>query len=48
MKVNNILCEYLNNPIGLGIRNPRITWNDLDVISQKAFEVKYSVNPSCK
>ncbi len=44
MKVNNILCEYLNNPIGLGIRNPRITWNDLDVISQKAFEVKYSVN----
>ena len=44
MKVNNILCEYLYNPIGLGIRNPRITWNDLDVISQKAFEVKYSVN----
>ena len=27
MKINNILCEYLENPLGIGIRNPRITWN---------------------
>lgn len=44
MKVNNILCEYLDNPIGLGIRSPRITWNDEGVISQKAFEIVYFVN----
>ena len=44
MKVNNILCEYLDNPIGLGIRSPRITWNDLGVEKQKAFEVIYKVN----
>ena len=33
MKINNILCEYLENPLGIGIRNPRITWkssNNLD------------------
>ena len=44
MKVINILCEYLDNPKGLGIKSPRITWNDEDVVKQKAFEIKYSVN----
>ena len=44
MKVNNILCEYLDNPIGLGVTSPRITWNDEGVISQKAFEIVYFVN----
>ena len=44
MKINNILCEYLNNPIGIGILNPRITW-DLDGVKhQKAFEIKYRIN----
>ena len=44
MKVSNILCEYLDNPIGLGIKSPRITWNDFDVTTQKAYEVVYSIN----
>ena len=44
MKVNNVLCEYLDNPIGLGIVSPRITWVDLDIKKQKAFEIKYSIN----
>ena len=42
--VKNILCEYLTNPIGLGIKNPRITWNDFDVKNQTAFEIIYKVN----
>ena len=44
MKVNNILCEYLDNPIGLGIASPRITWTDSEITKQKAFEIKYKVN----
>ena len=44
MKVNNILCEYLDNPIGLGIKQPRITWNDEGLITQKAYEIVYSIN----
>ena len=44
MKVNNILCEYLDNPIGLGITSPRITWNDFGLVTQKAFEIVYKVN----
>ena len=44
MKVNNILTEYLDNPIGLGIKSPRITWTLEGVSKQKAFEIKYSIN----
>ena len=44
MKINNILCEYLENPIGLGIKSPRITWTLDEVKLQKAFEIKYQVN----
>ena len=44
MKINNILCEYLENPIGLGIKSPRITWTLSEVKLQKSFEIKYQVN----
>ena len=44
MKVDNILIEYLNNPIGIGIKSPRITWNDFDITKQDSFEVFYKVN----
>ena len=44
MKVDNVLIEYLNNPIGIGIRSPRITWNDFDINKQDSFEVFYEVN----
>ena len=44
MKIDKIRCEYLDNPIGLGIVSPRITWVDLDITRQKAFEIKYEVN----
>ena len=44
MKINNILCEYLENPLGIGIRNPRITWNLEGLIKQNAYEVVYKIN----
>ena len=44
MQVTNILCEYLDNPIGIGIKHPRITWNDESIIKQKSFEISYSIN----
>lgn len=44
MKISSVLCEYLKNPIGIGIKNPRITWNDEGLKKQTAFEVKYSIN----
>ena len=44
MKVTNIRCEYLDNPIGIDIKSPRITWLDEDIKKQSAFEIFYSVN----
>ena len=44
MRINNILCEYLDNPVGLGIRSPRITWNDEDITTQAGFEIVYRLN----
>lgn len=46
MKVINLKTEYLTNPLGLGIKNPVITWNVTgeDIKFQKAFEVIYKVN----
>lgn len=38
MKVDNILIEYLNNPIGIGIESPRISWSDFDITRQDRFE----------
>ncbi|MGM9859036.1 MAG: family 78 glycoside hydrolase catalytic domain [Bacilli bacterium] len=44
MKVDNILVEYLKDPIGIDIEHPRITWNDFDCDKQSAFEIEYSIN----
>ena len=44
MKVINIKTEYLDNPIGIDIKSPRITWIDEDVEKQSAFEIFYKVN----
>ena len=44
MQVNNILCEYLKNPLGIGIKSPRITWNVDGLIKQSAYEIIYYVN----
>lgn len=44
MKINNVLCEYLENPLGIGIKNPRITWTLEGLIKQTAFEIIYKIN----
>ena len=44
MKITNIKTEYLNNPIGIDVRSPRITWVDEDIEKQTAFEIFYKVN----
>ena len=44
MKINNISIEYLDNPLGLGIRSPRITWDLEGLVKQQAFEIKYKIN----
>ena len=46
MKVINIKTEYLNNPLGLDIVRPNITWNVVgdDIKTQKAFEIVYRLN----
>lgn len=44
MKIINVLTEYLNNPIGIDIKHPRITWNIEGIITQQAFEIIYKIN----
>ena len=48
MKIINIKTEYLNNPLGLDIRSPRISWNldGSDIKYQQTFEIVYRVNNS--
>lgn len=46
MKLVNLKTEYLTNPLGLDIVQPRLTWNIVgeDIKFQKAFELIYKVN----
>ena len=48
MRIVNIKTEYLNNPLGLDIRSPRISWNldGSDIEYQQSFEIVYKVNNS--
>lgn len=39
MKAINIKVEYLNKPVGLGIRKPRFYWNCLDGKKQTAYQI---------
>ena len=48
--IENVRCEYLLNPIGIDVEEPRITWNlstdyfDSEDIYQKNFQIYYSIN----
>lgn len=48
MKIENVKCEYLTNPIGIDILNPRITWNYISEesknVNQVGFRIHYSIN----
>ena len=39
MQAIRLRTEYLENPLGLDIRKPRLRWNCEDGIKQTAFEV---------
>ena len=39
MKAINLKCEYLVNPIGIDIQNPRLMWNCEDGITQTAYRI---------
>lgn len=39
MKAINLRTEYLNNPIGIGIRKPRFFWNCVDGVKQTAYRI---------
>lgn len=39
MKAINLKCEYLKNPIGIDIPNPRLFWNCADGIQQTAYQI---------
>ena len=39
MKAINLKCEYLVNPIGIDIQNPRLMWNCEGGIKQTAFHI---------
>ncbi|MFK4344399.1 MULTISPECIES: family 78 glycoside hydrolase catalytic domain [unclassified Paenibacillus] len=47
LKVKALRCEHLNNPIGLGCKKPRLSWqieSDKMYVSQKRFQLQVSVN----
>ena len=44
MKIINVKTEYLDNPLGLDIVSPRITWNVTDCKKQVSFQIDYFIN----
>lgn len=39
MKAINLKCEYLVNPIGIDIKNPRLSWNCEGGVKQTAYRI---------
>lgn len=49
VKVQNLLCENLSNPVGLDVLNPRLSWqlaSDKRGVMQTAYEIQVSTNVS--
>ena len=44
MKAARLRTEYLENPLGIGERSPRLFWNDEGVVCQKGYEIRYFIN----
>ena len=46
MKLANLKTEYLSNPLGIDIVNPRLSWTieGDDLVRQNAYEIVYSLN----
>ena len=44
IRAKDLRCEYLKDPIGIGERNPRLTWKDEGLVSQSAFDILFDIN----
>lgn len=44
MKAKRLRTEYLLNPLGIDIKEPRLSWNDEDGLIQKGYRLTYLVN----
>ena len=44
MRVINLQTEYMHNPIGIDILNPRLSWNDEGIVRQSGYQIDYSIN----
>jgi alpha-L-rhamnosidase len=43
LKVENLRCEYRTNPLGIGVRKPRISWtidSDRRATMQKGYRIQ--------
>jgi len=43
IQVSNLTCEYQDNPLGLDVRQPRLSWkitSTLRNVNQKAYELR--------
>ena len=48
MTVGDLKCEYMNNPVGIGVITPRFSWklySDRDNQVQTAFQVMVASSP---
>ena len=46
MKVVSLKTEFLNNPLGIDVTHPLISWKieGSDIKHQKSFEIVYKIN----
>ncbi len=44
MKATNIKTEYLTNPSGIDVKNPRISWNCLGGKKQTSYEIEFAID----
>ena len=48
LQVNDLTCEYQNNPIGIDVKIPTLSWklkSDLRGVKQKTYEIRVGTDP---
>lgn len=48
-EVTKLICEYHSNPIGIDVKNPRLSWqivSDEENVMQTAYEIRLAESPS--
>ena len=48
-QVTNLICEYHTNPIGIDVKDPRLSWqilSELQDVKQTAYEIRVADTPS--